>query len=274
MTFVTDDIAIDEAKRIRWALSVRPGILGEYLVRILRTGPQRTIFPTSWGVRLYLDPLSNLGSQFIFNSTYEPESQKVFEAVVKEGDTVIDIGANEGAFTCLALRIVGQRGRVIAVEPQPDLRSIIEINCAINNFTNVQVETAALSPNKTEIMYMFPRINSGASSIVRSYLWRKRATKVGGIGFTELMQKYALTIVDFVKIDVEGFEPEVLQSMFDCIAAGRIKNVFVDFHESILKRRGIDARRIDEKMTEYMTRTAVEHGLSGYVLYSMSGANR
>jgi FkbM family methyltransferase len=274
MTFVTDDIAIEEAKKIRWALSVRPGILGEYLVRILRTGPQRTIFSTSWGVRLYLDPLSNLGFQFIFNSAYEPESKKVFEAVIKEGNTVIDIGANEGAFTCLALRIVGQRGRVIAIEPQPDLRSFIEINCAINNFTNVQVETAALSPNKTEIMYMFPRINSGASSIVRSYRWRKRTMKVGGIGFTELMKKYALTTVDFVKIDVEGFEPEVLGSMCECIAAGRIKNVFVDFHESILERRGIDTRKIDEKMTEYMIRTAAEHGLSGYVLYSMPDTNR
>jgi FkbM family methyltransferase len=274
MTFVTDDIAIEEAKRIRWVLSVRPGILGEYLVRMLRTGPQRTIFPTSWGVRLYLDPLSDLGSQFIFNSTYEPESQKIFEAVIKRGDTVIDIGANEGVFTCLALRIVGQQGRVIAVEPQSELRSIIEINCAINNFTNVQVETAALSPNKTEIMYMFPRINSGNSSIVRSYRWRKRTTKVAGIGFSELMRKYKITRVDFVKIDVEGYEPEVLESMFECITAGRIKNVFVDFHESILERRGIDVRKIDEKMTGYMTKTASRHGLSGYVLYSMPGANR
>jgi FkbM family methyltransferase len=274
MAIVPDDTAIEEAKRIKWVLSIKPGILGEYLVRVLRGGPQRTIFQTSWGVRLYLDPLSNLGSQFIFNSAYEPESQSVFEAVLKEGDTVIDIGANEGAFTCLALRLVGQRGRVIAVEPQPDLRSIIEINCAINNFTNVQVETAALSPNKTEIMHMFPRFNSGATSIVRSYRWRKRSAKVVGIGFTELMQKYGLTTVDFVKIDVEGYEPEVLELMFGSIAAGRIKNVFVDFHESILGWRGIDARKIDEKMTQYMTRTAVERGLSGYVLYSMPGANR
>jgi FkbM family methyltransferase len=201
MTFLTNDIAIQEAKRLRWVLSVRPGILGEYLVRLLRTGPQRTIFATSWGVRLYLDPISNLGSQFIFNSAYEPESQKVFEAVVKEGDTVIDIGANEGAFTCLALRIVGRRGRVVAVEPQPDLRSIIEINCAINNYTNVHIETAALSPNKTETIFLFPRINSGASSIVRSYRWRKRAIEVDGITFAELMQKYALATVDFVKIE-------------------------------------------------------------------------
>ena len=88
------------------------------------------------------------------------------------------------------------------------------------------------------------------------------------------MQKYALTTVDFVKIDVEGYEPEVLESMFEWITAGRIKNVFVDFHESILERRGIDARKIDQKMTKYMTRTAPEHGLSGYVLYSMPGANR
>lgn len=94
------------------------------------------------------------------------------------------------------------------------------------------------------------------------------------MGFTELMQKYALTTVDFVKIDVEGCEPEVLESMFECIAAWKIKNVFVDFHESILERRGIDARKIDQKMTEYMTRTAAEHELSGYILYSMPGADR
>ena len=46
---------------------------------------------------------------------------------------------------------------------------------------------------------------------------------MGGIGFTELMQKYTLTKVDFVKSDVEGYEPEVLESTFECIAAGKIK---------------------------------------------------
>jgi FkbM family methyltransferase len=164
---------------------------------------------------------------------------------------------------------------VIAVEPQSELRSIIEINCAINNFTNVQVETAALSPNKTEIMYMFPRIDSGASSIVRSYRWRKRTTKVAGIGFGELMQKYGITKVDFVKIDVEGYEPEVLESMFEYIAVGRIKNVFVDYHQTILERRGIDAAKIDKKITKYMSSSmAGKQGLSGYVLYSLPGANR
>jgi hypothetical protein len=76
------------------------------------------------------------------------------------------------------------------------------------------------------------------------------------------------------RLSVEGYESEVLESMFECIAAGRIKNVFVDFHESILKRRGVDARKVDEKMTKYMIKTAAEHGLSGYVLYSMPNTNR
>jgi hypothetical protein len=52
------------------------------------------------------------------------------------------------------------------------------------------------------------------------------------------------------------------------------KNVFVDFHESILERRGIAARKIDQKMTECMIRPAAEHELSGYVLYSMPAADR
>jgi hypothetical protein len=71
---------------------------------------------------------------------------------------------------------------------------------------------------------------------------------------------------------VEGYEPEVLELMLEYIAAGKIKNVFVDFHEHILQQRGIDTQKIDAKMTQYMTRAVAEHGLSGYVLYTIPGA--
>jgi FkbM family methyltransferase len=60
------------------------------------------------------------------------------------GDRVIDIGANIGAFTILAARIVGPAGQVIAVEPATDTFRQLERNLALNNLTNAIAKRTAV----------------------------------------------------------------------------------------------------------------------------------
>jgi hypothetical protein len=104
--------------RLGWLRRLRPQILATHLAKILRT-QERFITSTSWGLELYLDPLSSLGSAFFQTGDYEPDTRSIMNTALKPGDTFVDIGANEGVFSCLA-------GSVIAVEPQ----SRLEIFCA------------------------------------------------------------------------------------------------------------------------------------------------
>ena len=67
---------------------------------------------------------------------------------------------------------------------------------------------------------MFPAFNTGASSIVNRYRWSSRRQSAPGISFKALMDKFRLEHIDFVKVDVEGYEKEV-----------------VDIHDALLGRR-------------------------------------
>ena len=63
---------------------------------------------------------------------------------IREGDVVVDAGANIGMFTIQAVRKVGDSGIVIAVEPQPDNITFLKENIRLNELTNVKIITRAL----------------------------------------------------------------------------------------------------------------------------------
>ncbi len=75
-------------------------------------------------------------------------------------------------------------------------------------------------------------------------------------------------IVDFVKIDVEGAEIEVLTGASPLLTTKRIRYLYVDYHTSILNRRGQDTSDIHSKLLSYgyVADNTVKRP-SGYILY-------
>jgi FkbM family methyltransferase len=255
-----------EGERLAWTLRVRPGALGAALVRLLRLEPPRLIAETRWGGRLYVDPLSNLGREVVANGEYEPRIARVFQALIRPGAVVVDVGANEGALACLAGKLAGPEGRVIAVEPQRRLLDILEINRVLNGLDNLRIEAAALSPEPSADIWLFPQLNTGASSIVRRYRWSGRRQRAATISFAELMRKHDLKRLDLIKVDVEGYEKEVVDSLAEVIGTCPIGHLLVDYHAGILRGRGVAAADLDAKLRGFGLRP--DRGeLAGYVIY-------
>jgi hypothetical protein len=65
----------------------------------------------------FINPVSNFGAA-ILNGEYEPEMKRILNRYLPDGGTFIDLGANEGYFSVLASRMVGSKGRVVAILPQ------------------------------------------------------------------------------------------------------------------------------------------------------------
>ena len=68
----------------------------------------------------------------------------LFSKVVKEGDVVIDVGANIGAFSIPLANLVGPKGAIVAFEPQRQLFQLLSANVALNELSNAFVYQKAV----------------------------------------------------------------------------------------------------------------------------------
>jgi FkbM family methyltransferase len=244
---------VSRATDVGWVLKIRPVIVADLLLRLLGPVDRRQImFSHQMNIRLYVDPLTMLGRDLLKNGVFERYTTDIFQSEIEEGDTVLDVGANEGVFSALASRLVGTRGTVIAVEPQSGLRDIIEINLALNRSNNYRIYSNALGGTDDEdaVLYLYPGLNTGASSIVSKYRFSRRAERVKFITLERIFEDLSIDHLDFVKIDVEGYEAHVIRMMRPQIKNGKITKLLIDYHEPILRRRGLDPASIHQELLD------------------------
>jgi FkbM family methyltransferase len=176
---------------------------------------------------------------------YEPEVTKVFALVLREGDTVVDVGANVGWFTLLAASLVGPGGKVVACEPGPDNRAKLQANIDASGFTpRVQVVWQPISDRAETVEFHLNADSSGGHALWDPGLWhdneRSRASPrsihVSSASLDELLHDGKE--IRLIKIDVEGAEQRVLQGAHALMASQRPPFVFAELHPFALARFG------------------------------------
>lgn len=144
---------------------------------------------------------------FYFAPKEEPEEINEIKEYLKrynlkKGDSVIDCGAYRGYFTVLASKLVGEEGKVIAIEPDPFNVMLLKKNIKANKLNNVIIIQKGLSNKEIEIGWSIGGI---VSQINRSKLFKIKTTTIDNI-----FKKTRLGTVDFIKMDIEGAEIEAL----------------------------------------------------------------
>ena len=106
----------------------------------------------------------------LISGTYQEDVICALSALVKPGDTVIDIGAHHGLMSIVASRLAGPSGRVIAFEPNPESLPILERHFALNGATNVTVESVGLMDKESvELFYANRGTCSWNSTFIRDF---------------------------------------------------------------------------------------------------------
>jgi FkbM family methyltransferase len=141
----------------------------------------------------------------------EPEEAEV-RHVINKGDTVLDIGANFGVFTKLFSELVGPQGSVIAFEPIPQTFRTLAAGVRRYHMSNVRVLNKALSDTAGMVLMLVPQYadNPGENLYEARIVSNSQSQKTLTIDSITI-DSLQLARVDFVKIDVEGHELEVLQ---------------------------------------------------------------
>jgi len=136
---------------------------------------------------------------------------RLIDEAVAPGATVVDVGANIGYNTVYLARRVGDRGRVVAIEPAADNVRVLRENVRANALANVAIHAVAAGPTH-EVRDLFLR---GETSAVNSLFQESVYAAVTGVEKVEVVPLDELVDgpADFIKIDVEGAELDALEGM-------------------------------------------------------------
>jgi FkbM family methyltransferase len=135
--------------------------------------------------------------------TYERSLQQTIASVVEPGTVAFDLGAHAGFFTLVFSRAVGG-GSVVAFEPNPRNLKYLEAHIRINRVENVRVSPIAVSDESG----FLPFLPAAASQMGR--LDPRGTLMVRAVRLDDLVQSGEVPAPQYIKIDVEGAEPNVL----------------------------------------------------------------
>ena len=173
--------------------------------------------------------------------------------LVKQGDKVIDIGANLGYYTCPLADLVGEGGRVYAVEPVPVIFSVLKRN--VGKRRNVELLNYALGEEcRTIEMANDSVASAGYFGTGRNFVSEGELSK-DAVRFTAQMQRGselfgAMEQIDFIKCDIEGYERVVLPEL---------RPLIEKFHPTVLVETDGESR-------QQMIKMFSELGYSAYML--------
>jgi FkbM family methyltransferase len=137
----------------------------------------------------------------------------VMAQTVRSGWYCVDIGANHGYYSLLMAACTGASGRVLAIEPNPRLGSLLERTLEVNGFqTYSQVLQKAVSDTPmNNVNLIIPRQRGINATICGTAAEGDEILEVETVTLDEITQDWPR--VDFVKIDAEGAEEAIFRGM-------------------------------------------------------------
>lgn len=198
----------------RVALRISPRVAADNprLVKVSPEWASQSIFVRRQGLRLDLDLRDNLQAVLYYAGRYEPAVRRFLLAELRQGDVVLDVGANIGLHALTAAKRLQELGggRVIAFEPATDCLAKLRAAAARNNL-QVDVVPTALGERKHHAVLRADSRYDEADAGVRS-LYGDGAVvqEVPVIRLDDWVGEHALQRLDVVKLDIEGSEVSAL----------------------------------------------------------------
>ncbi|MGH8673137.1 MAG: FkbM family methyltransferase [Burkholderiales bacterium] len=169
---------------------------------------------------------------------------ELIEPLCRPGDCVLDVGANVGDWTLPMASRVGPLGKVLAFEPVAYLAETIVKTARVNRHNWVEVHQVALSSTDGTGEFSVERANSGGSRLGRLNGDFSHTTVRTARLDTMLAARPDIGRIDFVKIDVEGFEEAVLQGARASLAR---------FRPGLLIESGLESREQRKSIHDLLT---------------------
>jgi FkbM family methyltransferase len=169
-------------------------------------------------------------------ASYEQRVHEALVNAIKPGDAVWDVGANVGIYSQLFSEWVGESGFVVAFEPSEE--SCESIRQRVPDCAWLQVENVALGDSDMTGLLVI-----GGDSVENHIATGAEANGDANSTAVEIccgdtVCKRLGRVPNVIKVDVEGFEEEVLQGMGEMLTSPELRSVLVEVHFMKLELRG------------------------------------
>jgi FkbM family methyltransferase len=189
------------------------------------------------GYKMLLIPYDEgISTELLLFKTHEPLSTEILKKLLKSGMTCIDIGSNIGYYALLERRIVGEKGKVIAIEPSPINLYYLRRNIALNRFNDVEVFNYAFSNFDGECLFLHDKRHSNLSKVLNNDIEKSCESQLFRIPCKRLdsfLKEHPLKNIDFIRMDVEGHEAEIIIGGYQTIRTYK-PILFLEIHKGIL----------------------------------------
>jgi FkbM family methyltransferase len=172
---------------------------------------------TYFGAEIECNARDMIQSTIIHFRAWEPNTSAILSRLVKPGDVVVDVGANIGYYSLLFSKLVGPKGKVVAIEALPKLAQILSRNLERNSATNVRVVNAAAGEPGSVVLYEAPRSNIGMTT-TRADRGFPEAATVQALPLEWILSNDEAAHTRLIKIDIEGGEVPVVERLLDTLA--------------------------------------------------------
>jgi FkbM family methyltransferase len=172
---------------------------------------------------------------------------------------VFDVGANHGMVTLFFSKSVLPKGKVVSFEPNPKVYQDLVGNIKVNNFSNIETFQLALESSEYQDNLIFDITHTGTGSLnakikdkLRNLDSNEKIVKVevNVVSLDYLIPFKQLPSPEFIKIDVEGFEFDVLKGMNNLLK-NKKPEMFIEIHGATFKEKESNIFNIVKLLKNY-----------------------
>lgn len=177
-------------------------------------------------------PKSGSAAQIFYRQYSEPDITMWMLKNLKEGDAFIDIGSHVGEYALIASSVIGDSGKILAIEPQADLCDVISYNFNSNKIINSKVIRAAVGPNDG-----FCHLHADQRTKGAFLTEGESGERIQMISLSTAIKDVPSNGCIWMKLDAAGHEFAALEPAWDFISSNRVNLFLKAYHNEEIIRR-------------------------------------
>ena len=216
------------------------------------------------GAKILINPNDPVISGALALGVYEPEETDYFSNIIRPGMTIVDVGANIGAYSAITIDRLCGKGCLVAVEPASEnflwLKRNLELSSHELSQINIHAIQAALSNAPGSARLYKNGSNKGDNRLYRDNLLAENE-EVQVLTLDGLCQQKGILSIDILKIDVQGFEGKVIEGSRKILNSSTRCHLFFEFWPEGMQKAGSNPTEVIAMLKEIgFTLFELRHG--------------